>query len=492
MYTAERTKRQPLLAEEVLVEKVLEPVGPDPGMPSSYHYPLTFPAWIAEKEKIMTRKGGSIRPALDEVVDFIIDDQTGAEQTWNPFQHFKSVCPVPAFAYALPFYVRRGFSIYRGVSRAVPFAYPQYHEIGNLWDPEPYGPFGQFDKDLPKWDDPTLTGGFVPPPANLEHLTSLSLRKMLPIVKAELSTLNTLIELKDIKRAASSARGLVTYLTNLRKQAKQLGKRGTLRELLRTASDAFLSYKFAILPLLSDIAGIHRAVSGLESRINDLVSRAGRKNRVHYTHRFAEYADVHDVDEVPEQDYLLHPYVFEDDELYGYSYSAFTSYRDVTYSDSVFHAELEYNYNYTEYQTEHARLLTLLDRFGVNFNPSIIWNAIPWSFVVDWLIDVGRYLDSFKVTLFEPRINIHRFLWSIKRERRILVGRRYRPFTILGVELPNGHGYHFPEVIQTAYRRECSLPSSSSISSSGLNSNEFLLGSALVLSRGRHRRNRGR
>jgi hypothetical protein len=163
--------------------------------------------------------------------------------------------------------------------------------------------------------------------------------------------------------------------------------------------------------------------------------------------------------------------------------------RQVSYDASAFHAEIEYNYNYTQYQTEHARLLGLLDYFGVNLNPQIIWNAIPWSFVVDWVFSVGRFLDRFKVSNMEPKINIRRYLWSIKRKRTVVTTRYTIPIeSWWHPPLKLSHHRTVPASVveETAYRRQVGLPGSSLIESSGVSLKEFTLGAALVLSRRRH------
>lgn len=50
----------------------------------------------------------------------------------------------------------------------------------------------------------------------------------------------------------------------------------------------------------------------------------------------------------------------------------------------------------------YARTLWgLLDTFGFELNPAIVWNAIPFSFVVDWFIDIGDFLEMFKIDTLE-------------------------------------------------------------------------------------------
>jgi hypothetical protein len=53
----------------------------------------------------------------------------------------------------------------------------------------------------------------------------------------------------------------------------------------------------------------------------------------------------------------------------------------------------------------------LLDSMGFELNPRIIWDAIPFSFVVDWFFDVGSFLGRFKIdTLNLPIVLVDSFV----------------------------------------------------------------------------------
>lgn len=146
----------------------------------------------------------------------------------------------------------------------------------------------------------------------------------------------------------------------------------------------------------------------------------------------------------------------------------------------MFHAEVEYEFSYSDFQTEYAQLLALLDSLGVNFNPAIIWNAIPFSFVIDWVVGVSSWLNRLKVGNMDPAINISRYLWSIRRKRRI------------DCQLGTYDSYGFesrsplPTLTETAYRRTCKMPARGLFTTSGLNSQELRLGGALLILRKRH------
>lgn len=55
------------------------------------------------------------------------------------------------------------------------------------------------------------------------------------------------------------------------------------------------------------------------------------------------------------------------------------------------------------------------DFFGVNVNPAILWDVIPFSFVLDWFLDVGGWLDSFKTKNLAASVCIEDFCYSVKQ-----------------------------------------------------------------------------
>lgn len=246
------------------------------------------------------------------------------------------------------------------------------------------------------------------------------------------------------------------------------------------AADTKLQWNFNIRPLISDIMGIYNALSAHEKRLNDLIARVGKPQLRHFAYRWDEFKDNKTVYE-SETHYM---YRVGDGIPSGFvQHTQATIDRFVSHSPSVFHCQIEYNYNFTQYQLEHARILSLLDAFGVNLNPAIIWNAIPWSFVVDWLVGVGRYLDQWKISNMKPTINIRRSLWSVKRERTVHTAVRLThsaPYSAY-----NNMGKQQPVVTETAYLRRVDLPTEASLITSGLTPGEFSLGAALVVSQRR-------
>jgi hypothetical protein len=400
----------------------------------------------------------------------------GSRLNWKDFEHYKSVQAAPG----------EGGST--GVIDDNWGYYPEQYGFGNLeyfaagYDQHlsggvvltPFGDGGRLDTDLPLLYDPELETGFIPSPDNLDVLTKSALASMLPIIKAELDLPNFILELKDFKRPVSKAVSTfrsTSFLNALKKLGPWPFKKGvTFNQLLRSAAGSYLNTQFNLLPLLSDIASLYKAMSRTERRINDFVTRSGRPQNKHFVYKWVEYEDS--TDDERRVGCVMFPSLNRT--------GCFAS-RQVYYEPTEFHAQIQYNYNYTGYQVEHAQLLGHLDALGINLNPAIIWNAIPWSFAVDWLVGIGPYLDSLKTENMRPVINVRRYLWSIKRRRRIVVSKGTYIF---------GSGQlistsQMPVVTQTAYRRSTALPSHSSIELSGLTPKEFSLGAALVIARRR-------
>lgn len=345
-----------------------------------------------------------------------------------------------------------------------------------------YSPWRAF----PEWYNSHQDEDIVSPPDGLDELWAHGLKAMMPELRSQLSAVNSLIELKDfvsIPQSIREAASLLRTLNGLRKgKLSSLSNLGRLplREIVRQTAGNFLQWKFNLAPLLSDIAGVYRAVQGSEKRINALISRCNKVQTCHW--KATVSADALDQTKVFYSTGACQGSVrnLDDTPVYETRPSAHC----VT-EPSTFHMTIEYTFTYTQYQLEHARLLSLLDELGVTLNPQIIWNAIPWSFVVDWLLKVGQYLEQFETKNMEPKINIRDGCWSIRRSRYVDAE--------LVCTNPAAYGSHWkasglmPRVFETAYRRERRTMTMSSILTSGLSSSEFVLGAALMLSRRRRR-----
>jgi hypothetical protein len=316
-------------------------------------------------------------------------------------------------------------------------------------------------------------------PPGLDDLVVLSLKTMLPHVKKDLSIINSIIELKDF----GSVKHTMGRLKSLFKSTLRDSKTASLRQLLQASADAYLQAKFNFVPLWSDIRGIHSALSKSMRRLGVHINSKGRPVVAHFQRPLQEYTqpelETYQADYVDQ--FLLNKSNFND-----YFLCTAQFFRSVVYEPTIFRAHMQYNVNYSAFQLAHAQGLTLLDRLGVNADPSIVWNAIPWSFVVDWLFNVSEYLSRFTRANMEPQINVMQYCWSVKRERAIRCTATAESSSTYPLYPNSGSAVHtYPVVTETAYHRSVGLPSASSFLTSGLNLNEFSLAAAIAIARRR-------
>lgn len=429
-------------------------------------YPYTYPTGVFQKP-------GHFFSTLEEEYT---PNSIGSRRLWKDFEHYKAFRSfsdtgtggVPCVARIFEYEPH----LYDGITDNPRFGAFGYDSGGN--QVRPFGEPGLPVNGLPEYRVYRSDGGFIPPPSNIDNLKAKSERTMLPGIKAELSAINSLIELKDFKSLIHTLSNL-SNLLRMRFTTATSGR--TLRQIVGGGADGFLQAQFNIFPLLSDIAGIQQAILKTKERVDALLRQSQMVQTRHYSVSVDEFNDSSDYSE----GYYLwrQPTEMSSAFIQG-TYGYLT--RQVFNDPSRFHAEIEYSFSLSRYEVENAQLLGLLDALGINLNPSIIWNAIPWSFVVDWVIGVGRYLSDHGTTLnLDPQVYIRRYLWSIRRSRIVNVQRN------VGNLYP---GYGSParsvalcSVRETAYRRANASLSESSFEASGLSLREIALGAALLVPR---------
>jgi hypothetical protein len=168
--------------------------------------------------------------------------------------------------------------------------------------------------------------------------------------------------------------------------------------------------------------------------------------------------------------------------------------RTPEYSLARLNAEIEYTYDFGDLTRANAQLLGHLDSLGMGRNPvKDLWELVPWSFVVDWMVGIGRYLDRLDSPLLKPRIAVYRFCFSTTVHRSTTIDFSVGPRS--GTELDNcdgGGAGRYVTVVENAYKRVIIDPNTvvGGLTTSGLSPKEVTLATALLLSRNRRRSKR--
>jgi hypothetical protein len=450
---------------------------------------------------------GFTTPQYKEVDLIRSDNEWKTRTEWKPTQHYKRwMVSNTLYLVGVPFTLRTADLARFYVSKGG--AHPNIVYS----DPVPISKFGQFGEHtlgLPTMLQADTGDGFVPKPANLNALVDNSLRAMLPTIKAELSLVNSLIELKDFRSLPETLSRLKAFWGNLpsrtslntkfflrqmsrpNRRIKQSFKNAygpSIAELTGSTANGYLQNAFNVMPLLSDLQGIYTAMVKMHRQINDFVSRQGKRQVRHFTVR-PSYSEIVSQQSTSNQ-------ILLDNGQFGGTFpagltsifkqnnkSGFLTREYYPEYISEFHAQVEYTYTLTRFQIEHARILGILDMLGVNMNPSIWWNALPWTFVIDWVANVSRWLDDRKHINMEPEITIHRYLWSYKSRRRIRL--RIIPQSSPTIPGYNWPDTYLPDLYEETYRRDVGIPSStqSPFLWSWLSLKEATLGVALAITR---------
>lgn len=176
------------------------------------------------------------------------------------------------------------------------------------------------------------------------------------------------LAMKASEKVNANTVNMIAFLRDLRHPTEMIPKLKNLLS-LRTISGNYLSYQYGVLPTISDIQSIVESFK----RISPYLDRNG----------FSTYSAGH-TDSIEQGDF--------------------------TYSLEQ-HIKLAIDHEDDEFQA----LIQRLESIGIFPTFENIWDLVPYSFVLDWLIDVGGFLERVDTRLRLARLNIRYATMSTKR-----------------------------------------------------------------------------
>lgn len=410
-------------------------------------------------------------------------DTKGPVTQWKPCQHYKrwaEYSPVDGDVECYtPLYPDKGLRV------SIPHRpYTCYWgaRTSNI------GPPGYPFQGQPSWYSEQEGTDLIPPPSNLEELIAASIKTMRPGIKAELSLLNSIYELKDMKTLVRTKDKFVETWNSIRRMLASNQAKGVNKSILGSTAEAYLQQQFNLSPLVGDIVGIYKTLTTLEKRVKRILKSNGKVVTRHFLSELEPSTTI--VDNWPPDSSTLH---LTNLGVYGdYVCGDGRYHRTIEVSPSVFRAHCTMRYTLGKMEVEYARLFALLDSFGVNLNPAIVWNAIPWSFVVDWVVGVSQFLDDFKTRNLEPEVEILQYCWTLTKRRTARVNVSFDFYDGYDASRPMKSSYSMkmPVIHESAFRRDVVLPTSSLLTTSGVNLREVTLASALAYTRSDRKRSR--
>jgi hypothetical protein len=185
-------------------------------------------------------------------------------------------------------------------------------------------------------------------------------KTMQPRIEGEMELLNFLFELADVKQLLSHAYELLTKLKSLVRQFKWKKKKPSIS---LTVSNLGLEYNLAISPMIMDLKAIWVNIAEAIDTLQDKFINDGQHSNTRH------YSEI----------------LFDEDHRTpgrNNSYYIKTGMRNLT----TFNATLDFKYTY-----KRRSRVDFAKRFwNLNLTPEVFWNAIPFSFVLDYFVKIGK------------------------------------------------------------------------------------------------------
>lgn len=264
-------------------------------------------------------------------------------------------------------------------------------------------------------------------------------------------TLNLFKGLKLLAQGAKnflSTRSKMRFLHQLALQTKKNVSELTLKDVANT----HLAYEFGFKPLIKDIEGAWNTLAGFQESFAWLRKNQGKPVKV----RFAKDLSKVYAPSATTQDYgweKFHTSV----RLYSCWYKAYAVIQ----------------YDISRLNDAELALRLLARKAGVDSVLRNGWELIPYSFVLDWVLDVGEWIER-----FDPRVTLpYQFIdvgWSI---RVVEVLERWKSYAYPITQ----HFTVYGGTRKTLYHREPGLPVSfSSIDTGNPGQKQLALGLSLL------------
>jgi len=188
---------------------------------------------------------------------------------------------------------------------------------------------------------------------------------------------------------------LVNFVLELKQLKGLFSLWNKSRSFLQNIANGHLSYSFGWRPFLSDVSRLWSALDSFRKKLRKLQEGSGKPQKRHFR-RFMDSVD-------------LAPNLTNSDGAGG----AIT--KVMRWVDRPrYCATVGFTYVLPDMSVLSNQLKAFGDSLGVQWNPSIIWNAIPYSFVIDWFFGVGDWLDSLRSDNLAIPATVTSFCHSIK------------------------------------------------------------------------------
>jgi hypothetical protein len=220
-------------------------------------------------------------------------------------------------------------------------------------------------------------------------------------VPTSVSLANFVYELKDFEHLIPNLKGVKSgKLRPSKNPTVSKDFPGSVKRVASVANSTFLNYNFAWAPFVGDLQKLSNIVQTVVNRLNYLRRTRGTETRVHYYHPdFVEFNN----------DGTRH-WIRQcgTGGAVGDHWLTIESYK------ANFAASCTMLQNLEGLDDAWAVVKTTLASLGFNNPLKVVWNAIPFSFMLDWVIPIGKMLDKLQIPSFAGQWDIYDVTSSVK------------------------------------------------------------------------------
>lgn len=155
----------------------------------------------------------------------------------------------------------------------------------------------------------------------------------------------------------------------------------------------YLNIQFGWLPVVRDIQSFYRAFKNLETRLEQLKRDNGRPIRRRGTIKMSEDTTF-----------------YEEGYAYSHAWPSLTSgfynqtlphrQRNTTWSEKVWFSG-RFRYWIPDIGTPQWERRAIIALFGANLSPSLAYELMPWSWLIDWFVNIGDVIENMSANAAE-------------------------------------------------------------------------------------------
>jgi len=189
----------------------------------------------------------------------------------------------------------------------------------------------------------------------------------------------------DLAQALAELKDLPRLVTGLRDQFREAA--GNLPRAIRKGSQGHLAYQFGLAPLVSDLRNLHYTYKNQETILDQIRRDNGKGIR-----RRRKLVSIRRSTSTPRTDIrAVEPLIWIENP---------TAVRLEEYSKEVWFAG-RFRYYIPDIGSVEWRRRALTNLYGLRPNIRLLWELTPWSWLVDYFVDVGNELGNLQDDLAE-------------------------------------------------------------------------------------------